>query len=164
MSNQISKGKSLTPNFCYAIILEKNVKAGEIFPAFIVCWNRRANNDSYVFSLCRSSKILNPVLTSTPLDIYELAKLYEHYRFSIRIKGKPRKVPIKGILVALRCNDDCTQFRLPAYYISDVNRTPGCPNNCLDRWRSAYLDKEKEANRQYGMNEILSYEDGIKID
>lgn len=149
--------------YCYAVILSENIIRGELYPAFVVCWDSRANNDSQVFTLRRLQNVNNPVVTTTPDDVYELKELYKNFRFSVRDKwGRPRKTYIKGILVACHCNDDCSQIAAPFYFISYINNTSGNPNDNLQRWQSAYLDKEK-SSQIYDWADILTDEDRAEI-
>lgn len=148
--------------YCYAIVLCDNCIESEIYPALFVCWDSRAENDKQVFNLKRYNRIKNPVITTTPEDIYELKSLYSKFRFSIRDKkGRPRKVFFRGILVAMKCNKDLSKFVWPAIYISHVNFSNEYCNEALARWQNVYLEKERLSSI-YDLSDILSHEDGIE--
>lgn len=153
--------------FCYGIVLQDNYMASEFYPAFIVCWDNRVDGDKKVFILHRLSNIQNPVLTQTYEDIYELSTLYSHFRFTVRDKhGVIKHAYIKGILVAIPCNEDCTIFGNIYYYISHINIEDGGDVNFnAARWRDIFLEKEKESYiYENNWPAILSHEDGKLIE
>lgn len=162
-----SFSKIMQPCFCYCIFLQDNVNEGDFIPAYVACWNTRgAGANTYVVTMRRfkNSGMMTPIVTTTPDDVYDLAARYRKCRFSVYFgkdeKGKDiiKSVYPKGILCAVRCNEDLSFWSYPIYYICDVNadkmyewhgragNSYGASKRASEQWRESFLKKEAEAN------------------